>query len=184
MMRKTIPNKPQFPLFGILSNRIIRIRLGNLHLGIRPPRNLNNHIENLRARSTIRGQQRNIMPGRNYHPFPFKVDAMFMWVCRTYLLTPTKTQQHNRNRMRGGGSWEDGDGGDTNEARSDDACHCVQMSVKLGSPLTSYSCQTNVSDENFDEKAMRLMELKKFSRDAKRAVILVTRETETRDARE
>jgi hypothetical protein len=75
-----------------------------------------------------------------------------------------------------------GDG--TYKARGDDACHRVQMSVKLGSPLTSYPCQTNISDENFDETAMRLMELKKFSMDLKRAVILVTRETRNRDVRE
>jgi hypothetical protein len=171
MMRKTIPNKSQLALFDILFNRIIRLRLTNFLLGIGPPRNLNNHIENLRARSTIRGQQRNIMPGRNYHPILFKVNAMFLCVLRAYTQQPAYNHHHHNTTTNTRGAIGEerlgimmiGDG--TYKSRGDDASHRVQMSVKLGSPLTSYPCQTNISDENFDETAMRLMELKKFSMD-------------------
>lgn len=96
MMRKTIPHEPQFALLYILLDRIECLVLGNLLLGIRPPRDLDNHIENLGTRCRRRRQKRDIMPCRHGDAVLFKVDAVLEGVWCAY-----RESQSNGSRSHG-----------------------------------------------------------------------------------
>ena len=98
MMRKTIPDKSQFALLDILFDRIIIIVLGNLLLGIRPPRDLDNHIENLRTCCGRRGKKRDIMPCRDNNTILFEEDAVLEGIRGAYTSVNPKA---NRGKKRG-----------------------------------------------------------------------------------
>ena len=46
MVREAIPHKTQFTTFDILLDGVERLLLGNFHLGVCPPWNLDDHVQN------------------------------------------------------------------------------------------------------------------------------------------
>ena len=74
MMRETIADETKFPLFDILFDRIESFFFGNLHLGVGPSRNFDDHVEDT---GILISKERNVVEGRNGNAVLFQINAMF-----------------------------------------------------------------------------------------------------------
>lgn len=77
MMRETVPDKAQLAFLDVLFDRIIRLIFANFLLRIRPARDFNNHVENLRGGGRRRSEEGDIMPRGDDNTISLKEDAMF-----------------------------------------------------------------------------------------------------------
>ena|SRR5579871_2355645 len=83
MMRETVPDEAQLAFLDVLLDRIIRLVFANFLLRIRPARDFNNHVENLRRGGRGRSEQGDIMPrGDDDTISLLKEDAMFERIWR------------------------------------------------------------------------------------------------------
>jgi hypothetical protein len=76
-MRETVSNKTQFSLFDVLLDWIVYFIFGDFLLGVRPTRDFDNHVEDLRTCTGRRCKKRNIMPWRDNNTILLKVNSMF-----------------------------------------------------------------------------------------------------------
>ena len=88
-MRETVPDEAQLAFLDVLLDRVIRLVFANFLLRIRPARDFNNHVENLRGCGRGRSEEGDIMPRGDDNTFSLKEDAMFerIWrACRSQSL--------------------------------------------------------------------------------------------------
>jgi hypothetical protein len=86
MMRETIPDKSQFPLFNVLFDRIVVFIFADFLFGVGPSWDFDDHVEDLGTCCGRRGKKRNIMPWRNNDTVLFKEDSVIERVIGAWLL--------------------------------------------------------------------------------------------------
>ena len=73
MVREAIADVAQLALFDVLFDGVKGLLLGDLHLGVGPTRNLDNHVQDALVGV---GEQRNVMEGRYDSSILFDEDTM------------------------------------------------------------------------------------------------------------
>jgi hypothetical protein len=74
VVRETVSNVSQSTFFNILLDRVELLLLGDLHLGVGPARDFDDHVEDTLA---LVGEEGDVMEGRDGGAICFDVDAVF-----------------------------------------------------------------------------------------------------------